>query len=88
MGGQVTVPYLRSEYGKDYDFDAPVKLLDAMMHEQALGKGQAVVVLGQVSQPLSPSVNHTCHLGLITCLPLFVRVSALPAHLVMNRDAW
>jgi hypothetical protein len=45
---QVTVPYLRSEYGKEYDFDAPVKLLDAMMHEQALGKGQHVVVLGQV----------------------------------------
>ncbi|CAL8470933.1 g10475 [Coccomyxa elongata] len=45
---QVTVPYLRSEYGKEYDFDAPVKLLDAMMHEQALAKGQAVVVLGQV----------------------------------------
>ena len=60
----MTVPYLRSEYGKDYDFDAPVKLLDAMMHEQALGKGQAVVVLGQVSKPLSPSVNHTCHQGL------------------------
>lgn len=44
----MTVPYLRSEYGKEYDFDAPVKLLDAMMHEQALAKGQAVVVLGQV----------------------------------------
>ncbi len=42
------MPYLRSEYGKEYDFDAPVKLLDAMMHEQALGKGQHVVVLGQV----------------------------------------
>jgi hypothetical protein len=25
---RVTVPYLRSEYGKEYDFDAPVKLLD------------------------------------------------------------
>lgn len=45
---QVTVPYLRSEYGKEYDFDAPVKLLDAMMHEQAGDKGQQVVVLGQV----------------------------------------
>ena len=86
----MTVPYLRSEYGKDYDFDAPVKLLDAMMHEQALGKGQAVVVLGQVRQSLSPSVNHTCsgHLGLITFLPVIVRVSALPVYLVMYRDAW
>ena len=32
---QVTVPFLRSEYGKDYDYEAPVKLLDAMMHAQA-----------------------------------------------------
>ena len=24
---QATVPYLRSEYGKDFDFEAPVKLL-------------------------------------------------------------
>ncbi|CAL5228784.1 g11976 [Coccomyxa viridis] len=45
---QVTVPYLRSEYGKEYDFDAPVKLLDAMMHEQAQASFQRVVVLGQV----------------------------------------
>lgn len=53
-GMQVTVPYLRSEYGKEYDFDAPVKLLDAMMHEQAQEKGQQVVVLGQV---LAADVN-------------------------------
>lgn len=39
---QVTVPYLRSEYGKEFDFDAPVKLLDAMMHEQAQEPGQQV----------------------------------------------
>ena len=43
---QVSVPYLRSEYGKEYDFDAPVKLLDAMMHSQAESPGQQVVVLG------------------------------------------
>ena len=30
----VCVPYLKSEYGKDYDYDAPVKLLDRMMHDQ------------------------------------------------------
>ena len=35
MCAQVTVPFLRSEYGKDYDYEAPVKLLDAMMHAQA-----------------------------------------------------
>ena len=36
------MPYLRSEYGKEFDFDAPVKLLDAMMHEQAQEPGQQV----------------------------------------------
>ena len=45
---QVSVPYLRSEYGKDYDFDAPVKLLDSMMHSMADQPNQQVVVLGQV----------------------------------------
>ena len=37
---QVTVPFLRSEYGKDYDYEAPVKLLDAMMHAQADSRDQ------------------------------------------------
>ena len=45
----MSVPYLRSEYGKDYDFDAPVKLLDSMMHEMADQPDQQVVVLCQVS---------------------------------------
>ena len=51
---QVSVPYLRSEYGKDYDFDAPVKLLDSMMHAMADQPNQQVVVLGQVSLPCMP----------------------------------
>ncbi|CAG9461655.1 unnamed protein product [Pedinophyceae sp. YPF-701] len=45
---RVTVPYLRSEYGKDYDYDAPVKLLDQMMHAVAEKADQQVVVLSQV----------------------------------------
>ena len=44
----VCVPFLKSEYGKEYDYDAPVKLLDRMMHEHAIEKGQNVVVLSQV----------------------------------------
>ena len=58
---QVSVPYLRSEYGKDYDFDAPVKLLDSMMHAMADQPNQQVVVLGQVRLSIS---SHSC-----TCLP-------------------
>lgn len=50
----VTVPYLRSEYGKEYDFDAPVKLLDKMMHAMADREDQQVVVLSQV---LAADVN-------------------------------
>lgn len=42
------MPYLRSEYGKDYDFDAPVKLLDSMMHAMADEPDQQVIVLSQV----------------------------------------
>eukprot|EP00878_Enallax_costatus_P009462 GHUV01009887.1.p1 GENE.GHUV01009887.1~~GHUV01009887.1.p1 ORF type:complete len:535 (+),score=127.38 GHUV01009887.1:151-1755(+) len=49
-----TVPYLRSEYGKEYDFDAPVKLLDKMMHAMADAEGQQVVLLSQV---LASEVN-------------------------------
>ena len=38
------MPYLKSEYGKEFDYDAPVKLLDAMMHEQAQDGDQQVPV--------------------------------------------
>ncbi|KAL3162221.1 hypothetical protein ABBQ32_009925 [Trebouxia sp. C0010 RCD-2024] len=48
---QVSLPYLRSEYGKEYDFDAPVKLLDSMMHAMADQPNQQVLVLGQVTFP-------------------------------------
>ncbi|KAG2483061.1 hypothetical protein HYH03_018044 [Edaphochlamys debaryana] len=50
----VTVPYLRSEYGKEYDFDAPVKLLDKYMHGHAATEREQVVVLSQV---LASDVN-------------------------------
>ncbi|GMI98180.1 degradation of periplasmic proteins 9, DegP protease 9 [Hibiscus trionum] len=44
----VTVPYLRSEYGKDYDFDAPVKLLDKHLHAMAESTDEQLVVVSQV----------------------------------------
>ncbi|KAL8162149.1 hypothetical protein V2J09_013638 [Rumex salicifolius] len=44
----VTVPYLRSEYGKDYEFDAPVKLLDKLMHSMAESVDEQLVVVSQV----------------------------------------
>lgn len=44
----ICIPYLKSEYGKDYDYDAPVKLLDRWMHGQVQQEGQNVVVLGHV----------------------------------------
>ncbi|KAF6252023.1 trypsin-like cysteine/serine peptidase domain-containing protein [Scenedesmus sp. NREL 46B-D3] len=49
-----TVPYMRSEYGKEYDFDAPVKLLDKLMHHMAEEPQQQVVLLSQV---LAAEVN-------------------------------
>ncbi|GAB4815905.1 hypothetical protein N2152v2_002951 [Parachlorella kessleri] len=50
----VTVPFLKSEYGKDFDFDSPVKLLDKMLHAMAENESQQVVVLSQV---LASDVN-------------------------------
>ncbi|GLJ14809.1 hypothetical protein SUGI_0240630 [Cryptomeria japonica] len=44
----VSVPYLRSEYGKDYDYDAPVKLLDKLLHSMAQTEDEQLVVLSQV----------------------------------------
>ena len=46
------MPYLKSEYGKEFDYDAPVKLLDAMMHEQAQDADQQVPAPGR--QPCFP----------------------------------
>jgi len=50
----VTVPYLRSEYGKDYDYDAPLRLLMKMMHGHKEQVEDEVVV---VSQVLSSDIN-------------------------------
>ncbi|KIY95877.1 hypothetical protein MNEG_12084 [Monoraphidium neglectum] len=44
----VSVPYLKSEYGKEFDYEAPVRLLDKMLHAQAERPDQQVVVLSQV----------------------------------------
>ncbi|TYH99619.1 hypothetical protein ES332_A11G078900v1 [Gossypium tomentosum] len=44
----VTVPYLRSEYGKDYEFDAPVKLLDKHLHAMAESTDEQLLVISQV----------------------------------------
>ncbi|WVZ73712.1 hypothetical protein U9M48_021991 [Paspalum notatum var. saurae] len=44
----VSVPYLRSEYGKDYEFDAPVKLLVKHLHSMAESPDEQLVVVSQV----------------------------------------
>jgi hypothetical protein len=50
----VSVPYLRSEYGKQYEYDAPVKLLDKMMYGKVRKEAAEIVVLAQV---LAAEVN-------------------------------
>ncbi|KAI8465037.1 MAG: trypsin-like cysteine/serine peptidase domain-containing protein [Monoraphidium minutum] len=50
----VSVPYLKSEYGKEFDYEAPVRLLDKMLHAQAERPDQQCVVLSQV---LATDVN-------------------------------
>ncbi|XP_027125698.1 protease Do-like 9 [Coffea arabica] len=44
----VSVPYLRSEYGKDYEYEAPVKLLDKLLHEMPKSPDEQIVVVSQV----------------------------------------
>lgn len=44
----VTVPLLRAEFGKEFEWEAPVKLLDKMMHAMAKNDTQQIVVLSQV----------------------------------------
>ncbi|KAL5183298.1 Protease Do-like 9 [Glycine soja] len=44
----VSVPYLRSEYGKDYEYEAPVKLLDKLLHSMPQSPDEQLVVVSQV----------------------------------------
>ncbi|KAK3030095.1 hypothetical protein RJ639_037643 [Escallonia herrerae] len=44
----VSVPYLRSEYGKDYGYDAPVKLLVKLLHELPQSPDEQIIVVSQV----------------------------------------
>ncbi|CAN8273027.1 unnamed protein product [Cochlearia groenlandica] len=44
----ISVPYLRSEYGKEYEFDAPVKLLEKHLHAMAQSVDEQLVVVSQV----------------------------------------
>lgn len=37
------------QYGKEYEFDAPVKLLDKHLHSMAQSVDEQVVVVAQVS---------------------------------------
>ena len=48
LSEQVTTPYLRSEYGKDYEYDSPIKIVDQLLYGKCQRKDQQMVVLGQV----------------------------------------
>jgi hypothetical protein len=39
---------LNDQYGKDYEFDAPVKLLDKHLHAMAQSPDEQLVVVSQV----------------------------------------
>ncbi|KAF5734179.1 hypothetical protein HS088_TW16G00624 [Tripterygium wilfordii] len=44
----VSVPYLRSEYGEEYVYQTPVKLLDKLMHSMPQSPDEQLVVVSQV----------------------------------------
>ena len=50
----VSEPYLKAEFGEDYEYEAPVRLLDKLFNAQARAPGEQVVVLSQV---LAAEVN-------------------------------
>jgi hypothetical protein len=50
-----SVPYLKSEYGTHFDFDAPVRLLEQLMHGQVKTEGEQHVLIGHV---LAAEINH------------------------------
>ena len=48
----VTVPYLRSEYGKEFEFDAPVKILDKLLHAMCAARKFYMLKFKQNTLPL------------------------------------
>ncbi|KAK3225317.1 hypothetical protein Dsin_005179 [Dipteronia sinensis] len=44
----VSVPYLRSEYGKEYEFETPVKLLEKLLYSLPQSPDEQLVVISQV----------------------------------------
>lgn len=44
----LSVPFLRSEFGEEWDCEAPVEIVHRVMHQRAEAKGEELVVLTQV----------------------------------------
>lgn len=42
------MPFMRSEFGKDFDFDSPISLLERLANGQVTIPGQEVVLLACV----------------------------------------
>jgi hypothetical protein len=49
--GRKITGVLNDQYGKDYEFDAPVKLLDKHLHAMAQSPDEQLVVVSQVCSP-------------------------------------
>lgn len=54
--------YKKFQYGKDYEFEAPVKLLNKLVHELPQSPEEQIVVVSQVlpclhSQPIFPGIK-------------------------------
>merc|ERR1712048_347764 len=43
-----TAPYLKAEYGDEWEYDAPVRLLDRYLHSLAKSHDEQCVILGHV----------------------------------------
>eukprot|EP01137_Pigoraptor_chileana_P026877 Opistho-2@8799 len=78
VAGLVFVPcsesYLKSEYGADYDFDAPVRILEKMLYGHKSSPDDQIIVLSQVlAAPVNVGYEDLSNLQLI-------RFNGVPVH--------
>lgn len=50
------------QYGKDYDYDAPVKLLDKLLHSMSQSDDEQLVVVSQVLALSHCNLDFVLHL--------------------------
>ncbi|CAI5988464.1 unnamed protein product [Closterium sp. NIES-65] len=74
----IVVGFVLTWYGKDYDYDAPVKLLDKLMHRMRQSDDEQVVVISQVGS--IPDVAAVWNIRQVTFKRLWTLLDRLMHH--------